>query len=394
MLNYISMLLAISFVDSPPAAPLTIGDPAPKLATMAYVKGDPVAELRAGTSYVIEFSGTQCAPCTKFIPQLDALQKKYTDVVFISVYSYEKEDVVREFVKSKAGDSSFRVAADPEGVMGKTWSVPAVQVGIPHVFVVDKQGKIIWIGSPYEMAEPLARIVAGKFDPQEQAIRIKVEQLAGLKNRRISELEEKGDEERIRIHKLIAEGKLTEALPAADRALVAFKSAPFAMEVLQMQRLWILGNLADKRNEAFEYGVELAVEAKERNRPGDLVGLSAQLLSVAERADPKLRDRRLIDLALVLLRATTSTADAGKLQPESDKERVDKLWLLAKAYHLREDRHRAVEAVRDAMTILEATKPPAGIDASKFSASTERQLRQFREALSKYAAETHLPDKK
>ena len=59
-----AVLAVVSLGQFPvvPPYPLTIGDPAPPLALKAFLKGEPIKELKKGTVYVIEFSGTQCAP--------------------------------------------------------------------------------------------------------------------------------------------------------------------------------------------------------------------------------------------------------------------------------------------------------------------------------------------
>ena len=37
--------------------------------------------------------------------------------------------------------------------------------GIPTTFVVGTDGKIAWIGSPFDLAGPLRKIAAGTYDP-------------------------------------------------------------------------------------------------------------------------------------------------------------------------------------------------------------------------------------
>jgi hypothetical protein len=72
-----TILVWSAAADSPQLpAPLTIGNPSPKLAAMKYVRGEAVKELSAGTIYLVEFSGTECVPCDKCIPLLNELQKK------------------------------------------------------------------------------------------------------------------------------------------------------------------------------------------------------------------------------------------------------------------------------------------------------------------------------
>ena len=51
-----------------------------------------------------------------------------------------------------------------EGAMAKAWMTAAGQNGIPTAFIVNKEGKIAWIGHPMEMEKPLEKIVAGTWD--------------------------------------------------------------------------------------------------------------------------------------------------------------------------------------------------------------------------------------
>ena len=202
-----TLLWSMAADAAPPPTPLTIGSPSPKLAAMKYVKGDAVKSLSAGTIHVIEFSGTGCAPCIELIPHINALQLKHADIVFISVYG-EKENVVRRFLMDKGKNIAVRVAVDPTGAMWRDWHEAAIQGGIPCCFVVGKEGKIAWIGDPTELAVPLARIVDGSFDPQEDSLRLMVEQGAAIRLQRTREGEEKAQEEDNRIRRdLYAQGK-------------------------------------------------------------------------------------------------------------------------------------------------------------------------------------------
>ena len=48
--------------------------------------------------------------------------------------------------------------------MAKSWMEAAGQNGIPTAFIVNKEGKIAWIGHPMEMEKPLEKIIAGTWD--------------------------------------------------------------------------------------------------------------------------------------------------------------------------------------------------------------------------------------
>jgi len=71
------------------------------------------AGLSPGTVYVSEFSGTQCAPCIKMIPHLEELQRTYTEVVFLRVFT-EPEDGLRRFLVGRGKGITLGVVDDPD----------------------------------------------------------------------------------------------------------------------------------------------------------------------------------------------------------------------------------------------------------------------------------------
>jgi len=70
---------------------------------------------------------------------------------------------------------TYRVALDDksqikEGAMNTTWMEAAGQNGIPTAFIVNKQGKVVWIGHPMTMTEKLwTDILADKYDFAKEA---------------------------------------------------------------------------------------------------------------------------------------------------------------------------------------------------------------------------------
>ena len=152
---------------------LAVGDPAPKLHVKSFMKGEPIASLEPGKFYVVEFWATWCGPCRVSIPHLTELQKKHPDVAFIGVSIWEQDqNAVKPFVDTMGDQMAYRVAIDaiPEngdandGIMATRWMKAAGQGGIPTAFIIDKGGKIAWIGHPMSMDEPLEKIVNGSWD--------------------------------------------------------------------------------------------------------------------------------------------------------------------------------------------------------------------------------------
>ena len=153
------------------AQSLRIGDPAPKLEVSLFVKGEPVKAFEPGKLYVVEFWATWCGPCLTSIPHLTALQKKNPDITFIGVSIEAKKELVKPFVEKRGDEMNYRVAVDAvpkgkddwEGAMGVSWLAAAEQDGIPAAFIVNKEGKVAWIGHPMEMDKPLEMIANGKW---------------------------------------------------------------------------------------------------------------------------------------------------------------------------------------------------------------------------------------
>ena len=152
-----------------------IGDPAPPLRVERWVKGAPV-KIGPGTNiYVVEFWATWCPPCRKSIPHLTELQKEYgpKGVTIIGISS-EKVEEVTPFVTAQGANMNYRVAVDSSSTSIKQWMEAYGETGIPHAFIVDREGKVAWHGFPSdELDRTLKNMTSGKFD---------VKQAQGLEN--------------------------------------------------------------------------------------------------------------------------------------------------------------------------------------------------------------------
>lgn len=140
---------------------LEIGDRAPALDGVTWVKGDPVT---VGTGWtVVEFWATWCPPCLESIPHLTTLQERYADRLTIVGLSNEDRGTVEPFVADQGASMDYRVGlaggADYDAYM------QGVQ-GIPHAFLVDPEGVVVWKGHPMQLDTPLAAAMAGTLDPE------------------------------------------------------------------------------------------------------------------------------------------------------------------------------------------------------------------------------------
>ncbi len=142
-----------------------LGQPAPALQGLLWVKGQPV-QFQRGKVYVVEFWATWCPPCRRSIPHLTELQKEFKDkgVTIIGI-SNEAIDVVRPFVKDMGNNMDYTVAVDVDGQASKNYMQAFGVRGIPHAFVIGKDGRLLWHGHPMaQMGSVIEKVLAGTFD--------------------------------------------------------------------------------------------------------------------------------------------------------------------------------------------------------------------------------------
>jgi thiol-disulfide isomerase/thioredoxin len=154
-------------------ARLAVGDPAPKLQPAQWVQGEPVKAFDTNHVYLLDFWATWYGPCRTAIPHLNDLSLKFKDLGLITIGQNVWEpdhQAVALFVKDMSTQMTYRVALDDKrrntnGIMAATWMQAADQHNLPTTFVVNRQGRVAWIGHPLNLNEYiLAQILTDKFD--------------------------------------------------------------------------------------------------------------------------------------------------------------------------------------------------------------------------------------
>lgn len=160
----LSLAAILALASLAPAAEL--GDAAPPLKIATWVKGKPVdlAAVKGKQVVVVEFWATWCPPCRASIPHLTEMQKKFKDVIFVGI-SDENVPTVKRFVDKMGDQMNYTVAVDDDKKTSTAYMAAFGVNGIPHAFIVDKAGRIVWHGHPMNKLEKsLEEIVAGKFN--------------------------------------------------------------------------------------------------------------------------------------------------------------------------------------------------------------------------------------
>jgi thiol-disulfide isomerase/thioredoxin len=336
---------------------LTAGDPAPELKVATWVKGAPIEKLEKGRVYVIEFWATWCGPCRTSMPHLSDLARKYKDdvtVIAVSIWEDTKDRAgnphdptpeVREFVEKMGDKMDFHVAyGGPEGPMEASWMRAANRNGIPSSFIVDREGRIAWIGHPMKLDETLEQVVKGKFDPRAEADRAAKQ----------ADFERKGREMAARFRAARQGGRAKEMLDIAremmatdSRAFQTMAGNAFIAAIVNMKQTDL----------AYEFAREMFAGPIKDN-PLDLNAIAWTILDDAGVAN---RD---IDLAMAMAKR------AVEITESKDGAILD---TYARAYWEKNDKPRAVELQQQAYDLVKNdTNAPAEL------------VRQLKDTLDKY----------
>lgn len=166
--------ITLAALALPAMATPKIGDKAPPVKVSDWMAAKPPAlpgEKGADKHvFLVEFWATWCGPCRRSIPHLAKLHRaREKDGLVIIGVSNEDKPTVEGFVKGKGGkkgmDMPYFVGVDDD--MGTNSKYMDEIEGIPHSFLVDRSGVVVWAGNPLD-SEALDKAIdltlAGKYD--------------------------------------------------------------------------------------------------------------------------------------------------------------------------------------------------------------------------------------
>jgi thiol-disulfide isomerase/thioredoxin len=141
--------IAIKASKASPKVGTSVGaaDGPPEVSAQAWKnwKGEkpPTLASLKGKVVVVEFWATWCGPCVQGIPHLNELHKSHASdgLVVLSLTDQDKS-AVEKFVDQKGDGMSYAVGMGSE--TGRDYGVS----GIPHAFVIGRDGKLAWEGHP------------------------------------------------------------------------------------------------------------------------------------------------------------------------------------------------------------------------------------------------------
>jgi thiol-disulfide isomerase/thioredoxin len=153
-----------------PPQPLKVGDPAPPLTADRWLQGAGVAEFEPGKVYAVDFWAPWSVQSVLTMPSLAGLQSRYREKG-LTVVGYSCRDtnntpeMVAAFVARRGPKLGYTLGFSEGRDSYDAWMTAAGRGGLPCSFVVDRAGKVAYIGHPMFLGEVVPKVVAGTWDP-------------------------------------------------------------------------------------------------------------------------------------------------------------------------------------------------------------------------------------
>ncbi len=107
----------------------------------------------AGRVVVVKFFAAYCGPCQRTLPVAEALHRDRPDVAFVGVSEDERQSDAAAQVERYS--LTFPVIHDRGNVLAGRFRVTE----LPATFVVDRHGRIAWVGGSTQESDALRRAV-------------------------------------------------------------------------------------------------------------------------------------------------------------------------------------------------------------------------------------------
>ena len=148
--------------ETPGKTAAATGSVAPELDVVTWPQGKPtkLADYR-GKKFVVLFFWTISEQGTKFFPEVARLSKEFEkeDVAFLGI-GIDSAKSISEFMRLK--ELPFPVAADDR--LNSVNLYMRERDRIPMAAVINKEGVLVWRGSPAVLEAALNEIISGKYD--------------------------------------------------------------------------------------------------------------------------------------------------------------------------------------------------------------------------------------
>lgn len=139
---------------------INIGDKAPDFINETqWLKGE--APDLENEITIIELWKSSCSSCKEETSHLTYIQKSYGDRIHIVGLNSDPINVLKKFIDEHNDEIGYTIGHVSKEIMSK------YDEGIvPHIFIIDKKGNVIWEGHPAKIEGVLDKILGGTTDPE------------------------------------------------------------------------------------------------------------------------------------------------------------------------------------------------------------------------------------
>ncbi|MET4121695.1 thiol-disulfide isomerase/thioredoxin [Bradyrhizobium sp. JR1.5] len=211
---------------------LSVGSRAPSIKVEDWLRGQPVTKFEPGKLYIVEFWATWSGTCIASMANLVMLQGKYRNngVEVVSIAAHEQALTADEarasldvWLTKNVPTLNYAIAFDYAGEMNKLWMDPTFSVGIPTSFVVDRDGRLAFVGHPTQLDNVLPKVLNGSWAMSEEAKALDAERINTGRRRKREPSQKRALVEPIfaRLKPAVKSKDWAAALSAVEEALAA-----------------------------------------------------------------------------------------------------------------------------------------------------------------------------